>query len=122
MTTEQLYNHINTLYNNFDFKSKLLIDNLIIIGKDNYYQVYLNISDNHKLQLKISKQYSIIKNTYYIFHYEIIDGEETQSLHDIKDTIPQKVLELLLPTIRQFNINLLLNEEDNTPIIFEHSI
>ncbi len=122
MTTGQLYKHIETIYNNFDFKSKLLIDNLIIIGNDNYYQLYLNISDTHKLQLKISKQYSIIKNTYYIFHYEIIDGEETQSLHDIKDTIPQKVLELLLPTIRQFNINLLLNEEDNTPIIFEHSI
>jgi len=122
MTTRQLYKHIETIYNNFDFKSKLLIDNLIIIGNDNYYQLYLNISDTHKLQLKISKQYSIIKNTYYIFHYEIIDGEETQSLHDIKDTIPQKVLELLLPTIRQFNINLLLNEEDNTPIIFEHSI
>ncbi len=122
MTAEQLYNHIETIYKHFDFKSKMLIDNLIIIGKDNYYQLLLSISDNHKLQLKISKQYSIIKKTYYIFHYEIIDGEETQSLHDLEDTIPEKVVELLLPTIRQFNINLLLNEEDNTPIIFEHSI
>jgi len=122
MTTEQLYNHINTLYNNFDFKSKLLIDNLIIIGKDNYYQLYLNISDTHKLQLKISKQYSIIKNTYYIFHYEISNGTENETDHDLIEFIPKKVVDLITPTIRQFNINLLLNEEDNTPIIFEHSI
>jgi len=122
MTTEQLYNHINTLYNNFDFKSKLLIDNLIIIGNDNYYQLYLNISDTHKLQLKISKQYSIIKNTYYIFHYEISNGTENESYHDLIEFIPKKVVDLIIPTIRQFNINLLLNEEDNTPIIFEHSI
>ena len=122
MTTGELYKHIETIYNHFDFKSKTTVNNLMIISKDNYYQVLLIISDTHKLQFKISKQYSIIKKTYYIFHYEIIDGEETESLHDIKDTIPQKLVELFLPTIRQFNINLLLNEEDNTPIIFEHSI
>ena len=122
MTTEELYKHIDILYNNFDFKSKLLIDNLLIIGKDNYYQVFLNISDNHKLQFRISKQYSIIKNIYYIFHYEITHEKESESYHDLIEFIPQKLVELFLPTIRQFNINLLLNEEDNTPIIFEHSI
>jgi hypothetical protein len=122
MTTRQLYKHIETIYNNFDFKSKLLIDNLMIIGKDNYYQLFLSISDNHKLQLRISKQYSIIKKTYYIFHYEISNGTENESYHDLIEFIPKKVVDLITPTIRQFNINLLLNEEDNTQTIFEHSI
>ena len=121
MTTRQLYKHIETIYNNFDFKSKLLIDNLMIIGKDNYYQLFLSISDNHKLQLRISKQYSIIKKTYYILHYEILDGNKDQN-YEIKDIVPEQITSLLLPTIRQFNINLLLNEEDNTQTIFEHSI
>ncbi len=122
MTTEEIYKHIDILYNNFDFKSKLLIDNLMIIGKDNYYQVFLSISDNHKLQLRISKQYSIIKKTYYILNYEILDGNKDQNYNEIKDKVPEQVIKLLLPTIRQFNINLLLNEEDNTQTIFEHSI
>ena len=122
MTTEQLYNHINTLYNNFDFKSKLLIDNLIIIGNDNYYQLYLNISDTHKLQLKISKQYSIIKNTYYIFHYEITHEKESESYHDLIEFIPKKVVDLILPTIRDFKLKILNNDTDNQQTIFEHCI
>ncbi len=122
MTTEELYKHIETIYNHFDFKSKTIINNLMIISKDNYYQVLLIISDTHKLQFKISKQYSIVKNTYYIFHYEISNGTENESYHDLIEFIPKKVVDLITPTIRQFNINLLLNEEDNTPIIFEHAI
>jgi hypothetical protein len=122
MTTEELYKHIDILYNNFDFKSKLLIDNLLIIGNENYYQVYLNISDNHKLQFKISKQYSIIKNTYYIFHYEITHEKESESYHDLIEFIPKKVVDLILPTIRDFKLKILNNDTDNQQTIFEHCI
>lgn len=116
MTIEELYNHIETLYNNFDFKSKLIIDNLIIIGKDNYYQLFLSLSDNHKLQLRISKQYSIIKNTSgrrcvdYILNYEIIDSNESQNYNEIKDKVPEQVIKLLLPTIREFKLKILSEE------------
>lgn len=122
MTTEELYKHIDILYNNFDFKSKLLIDNLLIIGKDNYYQVFLNISDNHKLQFRISKQYSIIKNIYYIFHYEITHEKESESYHDLIEFIPKKVVDLILPTIRDFKLKILNNDTDNQQTIFEHCI
>ena len=68
MTTGQLYKHIETIYNHFNFKSKLIIDNLMIFKNGNHYQVHLFISNTNKLQLKISKQYSIIKKNYYTLY------------------------------------------------------
>ena len=61
MTPNQLYNHIETIYNHFDdFKSKMLIDNFLIIKRDSYYQGFISVTDNTKLQFKISKLEEII--------------------------------------------------------------
>ena len=54
MTPKQLYKHIETIYNHFDdFKSKMLIDNFLIIKRDSYYQGFISVTDNLKLQFKI---------------------------------------------------------------------
>jgi hypothetical protein len=54
MTSKQLYKLIETIYNHFDdFKSKMLIDNFMIIKRDNYYQGFISVTDNLKLQFKI---------------------------------------------------------------------
>jgi len=126
MTPKQLYKHIETIYNHFeDFKSKMLIDNFIIIKKDNYYQVFISVTDNLKLQFKIvfedGTNHRTDYTTYYRLHYEILNGEETER-YEITGEIPQSFLNLFNPTLREFKIKMLLNEQNNTITIFEHSI
>jgi len=126
MTTNQLYKHIETIYNHFDdFKSKMLIDNFIIIKKDNYYQGFISVTDNLKLQFKIvfedGTNHRTDDKAYYRLHYEILNGEETER-YEITSEIPQSFLNLFNPTLREFKIKMLLNEQNNTITIFEQSI
>ena len=126
MTPEQLYKHIETIYNHFeDFKSKMLIDNFIIIKKDNYYQGFISVTDNLKLQFKIvfedGTNHRTDDKTYYRLHYGIHNGEETER-YEITSEIPQSFLNLFNPTLREFKIKMLLNEQNNTITIFEQSI
>jgi hypothetical protein len=129
MTPKQLYKHIETIYNHFDeFKSKMLIDNLIIIKKDNYYQGFISVTDNLKLQFKIvfedGTNHRTDDKAYYRLHYEILNGEETEDYHSqITGEIPQSFLNLFNPTLREFKIKMIMNDkEDSTQTIFEHSI
>jgi len=129
MTPKELYKHIETIYNHFeDFKSKMLIDNFMIIKRDNSYQGFISITDNLKLQFKI-----VLNNrtdraavghdtTYYRLHYEILNGEETES-YETTGEVPQSFLNLFNPTLREFKIKMIMNDkEDSTQTIFEHSI
>lgn len=123
MTPEELYKHIETIYNHFeDFKSKMLIDNFMIIKRDNYYQGFISITDNLKLQFKIVLNNRTDGTTYYRLHYEILNGEKTES-YEITGEIPQSFLNLFNPTLREFKIKMIMNnKEDSTQTIFEHSI
>jgi hypothetical protein len=106
----------------------MLIDNLIIIKKDNYYQGLISVTDNLKLQFKISLIHPTDDKAYYKLYYEIptnvhpLNGEETERF-EITGEIPQSFLNLLNPTLREFKIKMILNgNEDSTQTIFEHSI
>ena len=136
MTPKQLYKHIETIYNHFDdFKSKMLIDNFIIIKRDNSYQGFISVTDNLKLQFKISLNHQSDDTTYYKLHYEIVknvqvgpkyefakNGEETEG-YEITGEIPQSFLNLFNPTLRELKIKMIMNDnEDSTQTIFEHSM
>ena len=123
MTPKQLYKHIETIYNHFeDFKSKMLIDNFIIIKRDNSYQGFISITDNLKLQFKIVLNNRTDDTTYYRLHYEILNGEKTER-YEITREISQSFLNLFNPTLREFKIKMIMNnKEDSTQTIFEHSI
>ena len=130
MTPKELYKHIETIYNHFeDFKSKMLIDNFMIIKRDNYYQCFISVTDNLKLQFKIVPGLTRVLNhltedkTYYRLHYEIVNGNEKTERYEITGEIPQSFLNLFNPTLREFKIKMIMNnKEDSTQTIFEHSI
>jgi hypothetical protein len=130
MRPKQLYKHIETIYNHFDdFKSKLLIDNFIIIKRDSYYQGFISIEDNLKLQFKIvlntlpqSPNTTYRLGLRYRLHYEILNGEKTER-YEITGEIPESFLNLFNPTLRELKIKMIMNDnEDSTQTIFEHSI
>ena len=129
MTSKQLYKHIETIYNHFeDFKSKMLIDNFMIIKRDNYYQCFISVTDNLKLHFNISLNHRTDDKTYYRLHYEILNGEKTGSYEITREKsliceIPQSFTNLFNPTLREFKIKMIMNDkEDSTQTIFEHSI
>jgi hypothetical protein len=112
----------------------VLIDNFIIIKRDNYYQGLISVTDNLKLQFKISLIHPTDDKAYYKLYYEIVKnvrvgtkmiglyGEETES-YEITGEIPQSFLNLFNPTLRELKIKMIMNDnEDSTQTIFEHSI
>jgi hypothetical protein len=121
MTNQQLYKQVETIYNHFDLKSKTIIDNIIVVSKDNYYLCYINISDNFKIQFKVEQKYSIIKKTHYILHYNIITDTENTS-NNTQEEVPKSILDIITPHLRELNIKILLNNQDNNITIFEQSI
>lgn len=130
MTPKQLYKHIETIYNHFeDFKSKMLIDNFMIIKRYgvglpsvNSYQCFISVTDNLKLHFNISLNHRTDDKTYYRLHYDILNGEKTER-YEITREISQSFLNLFNPTLREFKIKMIMNnKEDSTQTIFEHSI
>ena len=127
MTSKELYKHIETIYNHFDdFKSKMLIDNFLIIKRDNYYQGFISITDNLKLQFKIAfedgTQHRTDYKAYYRLYYEIVNGEEIGQ-YETTGEVPKVFINLFNPTLREFKIKMIMNnKEDTTQTIFEHSI
>ena len=129
MTSKQLYKHIETIYNHFeDFKSKMLIDNFMIIKRDNYYQCFISVTDNLKLHFNISLNHRTDDKTYYRLHYEILNGEEAHRTryterYETTGEVPKVFLNLFNPILREFKIKMIMNDkEDSTQTIFEHSI
>jgi hypothetical protein len=123
MTPKELYKHIETIYNHFeDFKSKMLIDNFMIIKRDNSYHCFISVTDNLKLHFNISLNHRTEDTSYYRLRYDILNGEETES-YETTGEVPQSFLNLFNPTLREFKIKMIMNDEENsTQTIFEHSI
>ena len=129
MTPKELYKHIEIIYNHFEgFKSKMLIDNFLIMKRDNSYQCFISFTDNLKLHFNISLNHRTDDKTYYRLHYEILNGEEAHRTryterYETTGEVPKVFLNLFNPTLREFKIKMIMNDkEDTTQTIFEHSI
>lgn len=77
---EKLWNDIRLIYDGLNFSSKLLIDDLMIISKDDYYQIYYEPTDKNPIQIRIEKKWSLVNMwsddkevdaTYYNIHLEV---------------------------------------------------
>ena len=64
---EKLWNDIKLIYDGLNFSSKLLIDDLMIIrnfdelSNDNYYQLYYKSNSDISTQIKIEKNYDLVR-------------------------------------------------------------
>jgi hypothetical protein len=57
---EKLWNDIGLIYDGFNFSSRDLVNDLMIISKDNYYQLYYK-QDDISTQIRIEKQYDLVR-------------------------------------------------------------
>ena len=107
MKPKDLYHQIAEIYNNFEFSTKLIIDEFMIIFKDNYYLCYHKLDDDSKIQLRleVDKDYTEYTMIYDFNtdkgHYPVIQIENDQD-------IPEPIMNKIKPIIRHFKLNQLI--------------
>jgi hypothetical protein len=104
---EKLWKDIRLIYDGFNFSSNLLIDDLMIISKDNYYQLYTEPTNKNPIQIRIEKNYSVVQmwsdtSEFDIINYKIhveVDGKiELDENHKIE--LSYKVLKPFLREVK----------------------
>ena len=112
MTTEQLYKQVQLIYNQFDFEQRNIIDGLMIVSKDNYFQCFLTLDKNQELNFRISKHYSLVKNNFYLLNYYLTGKIDTEASNH-EDHVPNEFKTHIVPHFRKFTLERLLNDPKN---------
>ena len=115
MIPKDLYYQITEIYNNFEFSTKLLIDNFMIISKDNYYLCYHELDNGSKVQFRLEVNYlpSKIGDEDYVKYSMIYDHKTDQGDYPTiriegETNIPEPEMNRIKPIIRQFKLNQLI--------------
>ena len=58
---EKLWNDIKLIYDGFNFSSRLMVDDLMIMSNDNYYQLYYKSNSDVSTQIRIEKNYDLVR-------------------------------------------------------------
>ena len=104
---EKLWNDIQLIYDGFNFSSRLLVDDLMIISKDNYYQLYYKSSDV-STQIRIEKQYGLVSMwsdnnevdmTNYKIHVEVGD-----QIYTSENSMIELSYKVLTPFLREVKL------------------
>ncbi len=99
MTVKELYDQIDQIYRNNGFEFKLLFNDILILSQDNVYLIIIN-----SLRFSLRIEYSLHSKTKYkLFIHEDEEAGTYESVPDI-------ILEKVLPVLRDFKIKKLLNE------------
>lgn len=105
---EKLWNDIGLIYDGFNFSSNLLIDDLMIISKDNYYQLYTYPANKNSIQIIIEKQYDLVKMwsddnevdmTNYKIHVEVGD-----QIYTSENSMIELSYKVLTPFLREVKL------------------
>jgi hypothetical protein len=101
---EKLWNDIRLIYDGFNFSSIDLVNDLTIISKDNYYQLYYDIST----KIRIEKQYDLVKMwsddnevdmTNYKIHVEVGD-----QIYTSENSMIELSYKVLTPFLREVKL------------------
>jgi len=57
---EKLWKDIKLIYDGFNFSSRLMVDDLMIMSNDNYYQLYYKSNSDISTQIRIEKNYDLV--------------------------------------------------------------
>jgi len=69
---EKLWKDIQYIYDEFNFSSRLMVDDLMIMSNDNYYQLYYQ-QDDTSTGIRIEKNYSVAQMWSDTSEFDIID-------------------------------------------------
>lgn len=104
---EKLWNDIGLIYDGFNFSSRDLVNDLMIISKDNYYQLYYK-QDDISTQIRIEKQYDLVRMwsddnevdmTNYKIHVEVGD-----QIYTSENSMIELSYKVLTPFLREVKL------------------
>jgi hypothetical protein len=111
---EKLFNDIQLIYNEFNFSSGLLVDDLMIISQDNHYLLYYKNNSDISTQIRIEKQYDLVKmwsddNEVDMINYKIYvetRGNVTgvNQVYTSEKSMVELTYKILTPFLRQINL------------------
>jgi hypothetical protein len=101
---EKLWNDIGLIYDGFNFSSIDLVNDLTIISKDNYYQLYYDIST----KIRIEKQYDLVKmwsddNEVDMTNYKI-NVEVGDQIYTSENSMIELSYKVLTPFLREVKL------------------
>jgi hypothetical protein len=101
---EKLWNDIRLIYDGFNFSSIDLVNDLTIISKDNYYQLYYDIS----IKIRIEKQYDLVKmwsddNEVDMTNYKI-NVEVGDQIYTSENSMIELSYKVLTPFLREVKL------------------
>lgn len=106
MKIENLWIQIEIIYKNFNFSSKLMVNDLMIISQDNYYLCHYH--SINKFSIRLEKEYSMSQMNYN--YKAIIETSNNFNDHQIfDDVIPEKFIDIIKPILRNFQLDIILD-------------
>jgi hypothetical protein len=110
---EKLWKDIRLIYDGFNFSSRLLIDDLIIVSQDNHYLLYYK-QDDISTQIRIDKHYSLVNmwsdnkeadTTYYNIHVEVGDiRNDFSQIYTSENSMIELSYKILRPFLREVKL------------------
>jgi hypothetical protein len=112
---EKLWNDIKLIYDGFNFSSRLMVDDLMIISNDNYYQLYYKSNSDISTQIRIEKQYDLVSlwsndNEVDMTNYKIyveVDGNVPggKQIHTSENSMIELSYKVITPFLREVKLN-----------------
>ncbi len=110
---EKLWEDIKLIYDGFNFSSRLLIDDLMIVSQDNHYLLYYK-QDDISTQIRIDKQYNLVKMwsddneasmVNYKIHVEVRnDFNNFDQIYTSEKSMIELSYKILTPFLRQIKL------------------
>jgi len=106
---EKLWNDIQLIYDGFNFRSKLLIDNLMIISQDNYYLLHYQPNDGEFTQIRVEKDYNLVRIwggdvPYDMVNYKI-HVEVGSQIYTSENSMIELAYKIITPFLRELKLN-----------------
>lgn len=108
MKVSTLWSQIRYIYDKYDFSSKQLVNNVLIISEDNYYLCYFKWNGgDFSLKLEVNYNFKEMTNQYKAT-IEIKDYPNDKKYGEFFDIIPDEYTKILKPYLRDFQLNTIL--------------
>lgn len=105
----KLCNDIQLIYDGFNFSSNLMIDNLMIISIDNYYILYYQPDGENSTQIRIEKDYNLVRIWGHDIPYDMINYkihvEVGNQIYTSENSMIELTYKIIKPFLREVKLN-----------------
>ena len=112
---EKLWEDIRLIYDGFNFSSRSLVNDLMIISQDNHYLLYYQNNSDISTQIRIEKQYDLVSlwsndNEVDMTNYKIyveVDGNVPggKQIHTSENSMIELSYKVITPFLREVKLN-----------------